>query len=297
MNNYWTIILGFLAGIHLAAAAHAEDLLIPIDLKTAEKIVEYNGNALKIALYFSARHKIVTINERLLLDEERREPFILSLFDGEKLMVRPQAIREHNFRRTSWTGEILYPSVEDKIQQTKQMSPEHADLVRSLTILNLNLLSWNINNVSGEAALASKPAEEMASKKIVATEVRTAIRTANQFENSNYAEVERQAFKTVRGSFRSLRTNRKYNIESLQFTPRYHILYEIDPEKSYHGVNEIPIERVARKKQLLLDVDKGEELRRLVESERKNEEKILRFEQFLDGLVKDNSNIKVMGRL
>ena len=92
MKVHWAVVFLCILNIHLVAGA--DELFIPVDYRQAKKIADYNGNAIKIRLYFSAQHKIVTINENLLLEKDRKKTFTLSLFDNKQLTIRPLEVKE-----------------------------------------------------------------------------------------------------------------------------------------------------------------------------------------------------------
>lgn len=296
MKVHWAVVFLCILNIHLVAGA--DELFIPVDHPQVQKVTDYNGNAIEIPLYFSSQHKIVKINEDLLLEKDRKKTFTLSLFDGKQLTIKPMAVKERSIRRTSWRGEILYPSMGEQIEQLKQKSPKDKHIIESITALNLTVLSWDVDNVSGEAALASTAADissgtRMGAGLIAGATPETLSTVAPEDQVSKVPDIMRHAFKTVSGSFRSLITHKSYRIASLKYTPRYHIIYEIDPEKDFGEANDNFYETVKIKEQHLLDPG-NDRLQRALKAEQINREKAQQYKTFLDSLTEDSPR-KIMG--
>lgn len=216
--------------------AEVKEVLKPVSDVKASKIETYNESYLKKLLYFSIRHRIVEVNTDLLVNSKIDDVFSFSPFDDLDLLLKTIRIKAYSNDRASWTGKIQVPA--SYIDKVNQLTPEERqgigaeEFLTLLTSVNLIISTWDIDRDTGEALIAnSKRAEKLSPSPIEVQESRG---------------IERNAFQSVRGAIPVVTTGQKFYIVPLKYSPKYHVIYEVDQSKTYATGNDIPGEEPTR---------------------------------------------------
>jgi len=220
--------------LQLSSQAIAEEFLQQVDARIEAAASDYSSRFLDEQLYFAKRHRIVEVNVPML-----RETSIdgLTLFEGdEKVSLRREERRESQIHGvTMWIGNIVLPGgslardqwSEAEIEQIEKNGLTIEQLISFVGRVELQILYWDIDSVTGEAyPSAERRDQQFGPAPISGVPV---------------GDVKKQAFASVRGQIDlSILGRGIYRLEPLRNSPKYHILYEVDPTKTYGLVETNP---------------------------------------------------------
>lgn len=225
--------ISLLASTSALAASH--ELFIPVESGKAIRIEEYNGASLKKKLYASARHRIVDVDEQVLLAGD--SPVTISLFDGGLILVTPTEVRRRG-SFVSWFGQIEMPvQIVDAIASEDWASRGTSSeaVVKALATVRIVMMGHDVNPETGEASLSPRnsngPADKASHVGLVSEEqYASAEREVEPFVSSSR---QLDAFYSITADFVDPSSNRRYVLEPLKFTPKYSVFYEVDPSKQF----------------------------------------------------------------
>lgn len=199
------------------------ELLHPVDYEKSKKIQEYNGKYFKEITYFSSRYSIVRVNDDLLLNSKSNDEFTITPFVGETFHIITKSLVRKPGERAFWRGELVFPGLSDpRAELESKTEDERAGLTveQAMSILfgiNISIFSWDRNLDTDEVTIAYKTVSGNLQKE--------------PKENHIPTRIKRNDFKSVSSTFSVLPTSQKFVLQPLKFTPKYHIIYEVDPEK------------------------------------------------------------------
>ena len=220
-----------------AGTLRAEELLEEIDAYKVGRLAEYNSVFLQGALYFATRHRIVKVDTTLLL---QGDDFTVTPFpDMAPLHFKYEAIRGTE-DDIYWTGRV-----ETDENSPLTMIALHAwDLDKSGNALHssqnrfTHSPHWRIDE-SGAPVLETLPAGE-AGIAGPPPETPQDIERQRQLQ-----ELERHAFYSVTAGF-SLPGVGRYVLTPLPYTPKYSVIYEVDPDSASIAHDRLPEEEDTR---------------------------------------------------
>jgi hypothetical protein len=227
-----TLILSVLLLAGFEPASHAEslpELLKPVDAYKAERLVEYNGTWIKTELYSAKRYRIVAADSGLLLKDEE---FTVTPFDN----VDPIHLsKEHVLRwddAVAWNGE-MHIDVPAPLQALGfkptvliSMMAWDTDEAGNALDSSANRFKyspyWRFDNLdqpkleipAGESAIAGPPPQT----------------PEDIARHKQLLKLKKHAFYSVRATF-ELSPNTKYMLVPLKSTPKYSVIFEVDPKK------------------------------------------------------------------
>lgn len=209
-----TWLMVFLLGA--SPAAQAAELLLEVDAEMRGKLSAYNQHFLHDNLYFAERSKIVRVDTSVL---RRGEPFTISLFDGASIRVKPDGKPAGD--STVWTGRIVTPEVKAADLGVNQAQLDNLGLSRqqlfdAIHRLRFSITAWDVDRASGRATFAApgRGAGVMAPP-----------------DSRAETPVKRRAFHSVLGEIAIGGVT--YRLRPLERTPKYHVLYRVDPYKTF----------------------------------------------------------------
>ena len=203
----------------MAFAQQLPELLQPVEQRKAQQLVEYNSPWFQAEVYSAKRFRIVEVDISVLM---RDDDFTVTLFDDlAALHLTKDAIqrRDDTF---AWSALVLV---------------DLPDVLRRLgarqTVL-LSGLAWDMDE-SGRAVESS------------GNQFRSSPQTAQEIaRHQKSRKLNKRAFYSVVAHFELFSSNR-YRLEPLRYTPKYHVLFEVDPEKMVPIlVDRVPGEVVVR---------------------------------------------------
>lgn len=225
----------------LARAQNLPELLQAVDASKARRLVEYNSPWLQAELYSARRSRVVSVDTTILM---RDDDFALTPFDD----VEPLHITKGNVQRYdeafSWGGWIAADL------------PEVARAAGVRQAINLYGLAWDTDE-SGRASEASSNRFQFSpqwtfdffDQPILKTpEGGQAIatgpppQTAQEIaRHKELLKLNKRAFYSVTADFQVFPSTR-YRLVPMKYTPKYSVLFEIDPEKAVPIAREKPAE-------------------------------------------------------
>ncbi len=210
-----TITLIFACPLVLGQVANVDkkpkELLEEVNFNKAEQLVEYNAVFLEELLYFSSRHRIVKADTKLL---QKDDDFTVTLFsDVEPLHFRQESVMRQ-IDAVYWNGSIVFPQdVQVELDKNK---------IKVQTMISMH--AWDLD-ASGNAYLSL----ENRFKAIAGPPPKT----IEEIErHRKLKKLKKHQFYGVEAVFQTL-DGKKYGLVPLKHTPKYSVLYEINPDKSF----------------------------------------------------------------
>ncbi len=261
MKIHYYLLLSILLAINTVGLAQAKELLVSVRNDKAHKIEEYNNIFLKKRLYFASRHRIVTIDTSLL--SKREIDFTITPFEDVQITVSTKEVIEKPHRGTvSWKGEMHVSGLEDALSQLTDAERSYLsvkELKYALSDINLFISTWDIDKETG---IATRSTERKGSVSPEPTPI------------PKLPDLRKNAFKSVGGNFTIIPSGKRYVLTPLKYSPKYHVIYEIDPKKSY-PTSDDPNTKISQE----------------------NKNKAMEYKQYLKGLPEEHFNKAIKGDL
>ncbi len=219
MTRNVTRIAFLLLLTQMASAQQLPELLRPVDQLKAQQLIEYNSPWFQAELYSAKRFRIVEVDTSVLM---RDDDFTVTLFDDLAALHLTQDAIQRREDTFAWNARVLV---------------EIPDVLRRLgarqTVL-FSGLKWDTDE-SGRAVESS------------GNRFRSPPQTAQEIVGRQTSrKLNKRAFYSVVAYFELFSGNR-YRLEPLKYTPKYHVLFEADPEKIVPVlVDRVPGEVVVR---------------------------------------------------
>ena len=209
----------------MCVTAQYKELLKDVDEDRIEKISDYNRHALGDAAYFAKRFRIVEVNSDLFFEAEA---FIVTPFIGDSPLVlaRDSLKKQPLEGSATWLGTIIDPYVpmsEFKVseEQLAQSGMSKAQLYNTVFGVRFYMLDWDSDGQTGNAYLSS---ERKKYGKV----------SQRPVEVPELSNIEERAFRSVSGQINlNIFGLGRYVLKPLQFMPKYHVIYEVDPLKKF----------------------------------------------------------------
>lgn len=128
------------------------------------------------------------------------------------------------------------PWLEEQINQLTEEERGNqsvAEFISSFTGITFYIHSWDRDKKTGTVIRSNK--KEMGSSRQIN-------------DVPDIADIRRQAFKSVSGRFATIYPRKQFVLWPLKYTPKYHVIYEIDDSKLYTGRTD-PDEDIRKQKQ------------------------------------------------
>ena len=115
------------AATPITTGPQLQELLTPVTGRELAEVTAKNAYFLKKHLYGAKRHRIVTADIDVLLS---REPFVISLFNGDSLTLEPSHNQSYNTGLPIiWTGSISKPYISaDQLRVRQHIGKKEAKL-------------------------------------------------------------------------------------------------------------------------------------------------------------------------
>jgi hypothetical protein len=218
-----TLVLG-----PLAQAQPLPELLQSVDAGKVQQLVQYNSPWLEIELYSAKRYRIVTVNSNLLMKDE---DFAVTLFDDKARLHLTADTIQRREDTIAWNAEVLV---------------DLPELLRSRgakqTVL-LTAVAWDTDD-AGRALLSFDNRFQFSprwtfdffDRPVLAEGQGLATgpppRTPEEIaRHKDLLKLAKHVFYSVNADFEMLFPSAKYRLFPLKYTPKYHVLLEVDPEK------------------------------------------------------------------
>lgn len=209
-----------LAALPLLSSPHAvaelSEFLIPVTGSDEAIAQAKNDYFLKKSTYFAKRHRIVGVNTELL---ESAGQFKISLFDDISVVVEVTGLRiRPDGLSIGWSGRIIEPEITVHELIADGISPKEAKFLKP----HMEKISITAAQVSYDEATGTKyqyffPDFEL-------------YRVPSSEKSGGY---DRSALYDVVATIQNIRLPHQYELRPLETDPQYHLLIEIDPEKTF----------------------------------------------------------------
>ena len=220
------VLVSFLSA---SFVVHADEkkLFIPVSETKAQKLIEYNSPDVEVQKYYSSRYRIVKVRTKLLTSGA--ESFVINPFEDVALEVIPEEIdRSDSLGSIIWRGNYKHwsrISIDSTRNNGVRNEEERKNAIGRFTKMTFYIYPWDVNKESGEVnPTVSTKAGSMGG--------------VNKPENNEKGVgkgLRKRAFQTVKGSFNVLGKG-TFAVIPLKYTPKYHLVYELDPSKRYSGM-------------------------------------------------------------
>jgi hypothetical protein len=202
------------------------DVLEAVGKDLQAKVISYNEREVTQVDYLSKRFRLVTVADLSAFEQDR---LVLALFPGEE----PVGLIKRVFRdgpnpgTKVWEGEIDLSHIdpdhnyfsEESLKKIQKLGMTPDAFLSAMLKVRLFIAYWDIELSSGNAVLSYPP---MTGGFIGGTEI-----------GPDQPQFDRRAFVSIDGDLDLRLIGRgQYRIDSLEYSPRYHAVYEIDPENS-----------------------------------------------------------------
>lgn len=268
----------FLVLILATSFAHTDqkpkELLKDVNVNKTERLEDYNAAYLKEVLYFASRHRIVKADEKLLAKNE--EIAITPFPDVKSLIYSVDNLAEKQ-DSNYWKGVLQLPQElqkeadEQGFQFTTRIYFDSWDIDKNGNALISSQhqfkhsRNWTFNE-EGQAILSDKDGGLVIAGPPPTTPEDIAW-------HKKIAKLEKHAFSSARAIFQDI-DGTKYVLKPLKFTPKYSVLYELDPNKMF------PIEddtgRLDREIQNISEQKRMEEYEAMIAALPKEENKAIK---------------------
>jgi len=230
MSFFNKLVLATLLSASMSVTAHTKELFKEVNGAKLQKILTYNETNISEAAYFAKRYRIVEVNSDLLFSDDE---FTITPFEGVSITVRRDDAVDGSYLGTAqWHGIIVspeHPSISEigvldmDEQQAEAAGLGPAQLYRMFFGVELYTYSWDIDKRTG-VAFPSVQREQRASAFLMHNGVAT----------KESLDLEENAILSVSGRFNLQALGfGEFRLESLQFTPKYHIIIELDSSKLF----------------------------------------------------------------
>lgn len=221
MNGFKIFFSFILIFTSMCVTAQYKELLKEVDEDRIKKISDYNSHFLGDAAYFAKRYRIVEVNSDLFFGDEA---FSITPFEDISVVVARDSLKERAGSAT-WHGTIIDPYVsmsdlEVSEEQLAQEGTSKISVYKALLGLRFGLMDWDSDGQTGNAYPSYENKGLQTSRRPV--------------EVPDLQTFKKHAFRSVIGL-----TNLdvfqlgQYMLVPLQFTPKYHLIYEMDPQKRF----------------------------------------------------------------
>lgn len=215
----------------LAPLVHAQELpelLQTVDERRAQQLIQYNSPWLQGELYSAKRYRIVMVDPNPLLKDD---DFAITLFDDKaRLHLTPDSIQRRE-DTIAWNAEVLVDLPEALMRRGARQ-----------TVL-LTAVAWDTDE-AGRALVSFDNRFQFSPKwtfdffdRPVLAEgqgLATGPPPQTPEEIARHKELLRlnkHVFYSVNADFEMLYPRVTYRLIPLKYTPKYHVLFEVDPEK------------------------------------------------------------------
>ena len=200
------------------------ELIVPVNESELDQVRTNNDYFLRRQLYFSKRHRIVKVNDTLLNGTPR---FRITLFDDVIATIETKEVTQVRADYIRWRGMIVVPgAIEVRNQAGELQSDQVAQETRERILgVNFSALTWDLDRATGKASLAMYRPSSTSPHPIAANEQQST-------ELARLSQLDKNAFRSVRGSLRMPVTNSRFWLMPVDADPQYHLLYEENPERT-----------------------------------------------------------------
>lgn len=211
-------------------AQELPELLQAVNEAKARQLIQYNSPWLQAELYFAKRSRIVTVNASLLLTDD---DFTVTPFDD----IAPLHVTKGNVQRYeeafSWVGWIIADL------------PEAVRAAGVRQAINLYGLAWDTDEF-GRASESSENRFQFSpqwtfdffDRPILGLREGQGLATgpppqtpAEIARHKALLKLNKSAFYSVSADFQLLLPNARYRLAPLKYTPKYSVIFELDPAK------------------------------------------------------------------
>lgn len=236
------ILLSFLS-VHIAPVS-ASDLFIEVDPEIAKRAEQYNSRFMGEHLFHSKRHRIVTVNWQELLTSGE---VVVTPFPGEESLslLSTEVKSRRSGSAFSWIGGLRYPEIhkprsewnESDLRQLEDSGFSLESLQATAGATRLHILMWD-QSPRNESMLRVGPGRAQSSQNNADNGIGLRRPPDGQEvspggEWSEFASVRGQFdFQPIGGSL--------IRLEPLPNSPRYHLVYELDPTKQFETIDSKP---------------------------------------------------------
>lgn len=216
------LIVALLMTINSFAFCSEKELFKVVNDSKARKIFEYNRPYIDKKIYYAKRYKIVTVNEKLLMDGEPE--FQISPFEDIKILVETE-----NLDPPDDFGFIVWRGIQKNWQSMRLSGPNGEKIengeetIRNFLGVTFYSHAWDVNEVSGEAMHPAKNSYGGLSDSL----------DRSIKKNPN---IHKKKFRTISGSFKVLGKG-EFHVTPLKYTPKYHLVYELDRSGKAYNVD------------------------------------------------------------
>jgi len=208
--------------IGTAHAASAPELLKPVDERIVAKLNEKTNYGFRMQRFVAKRYRIVDVDFSLL--EEPDAAFTITSF--EDLQVRVRATKSASppagEQLKRWTGELDFAGL-----NAYSIRPDGSQV----EIKSLPLTLWVR---SGPHEVPVKLAREIAAERGDIAGLQ-ALPSVTASEDPNLRITVKLPLRTVNGEWIVLNKGKQVRIRPIDDDPRYHFVYEVDPDKEARG--------------------------------------------------------------
>lgn len=219
-----TLLPAVILLVSISAAAQTKELFKEVDKGKVEKVSAYNHTFLSKQIYFAKQHRIVEVDTDLLFGDDE---FSMRLADDITIRVKRTKLVEFPQRKSAmWHGIVVSPGVslaEMEVTEEKLAESGHtkAQLHQLVFGFLLHMNQWDVEQRSGKAILSSQRKYGVTSPEPI-------------FEMPDMVPVHEGAFRSVSGEITVfVPGGARYRLAPLRFTPKYHLVLEVDPLKAY----------------------------------------------------------------
>lgn len=178
------------------------ELFAPVDKNTYERLYADDEFYIRKELYFAKKHRIVTADTTLLLDQKNE--FTITPMPGARFRIK-DGHKAKRMNRTSshWEGEQY---AQEEVQTNDR------ELLKQLNTININVLSFS---------------------KLVSTSVEPHLPSISQQSGKKRINIW-----ALHGNVDDWPSKKNYIIRPLPSNPEYHLVYLQDQEKTVIGIHQ-----------------------------------------------------------
>ncbi len=244
-----------------AARAEQVELFNVVNSETYDRAVAHNPRFIAEKLYFSSRHWLVEVNAESLVSQQ--EVLLNVADDVESFTLKRADLRvKRGGTSFTWQGHIMFPSrtapkeawSEETLSQLEAQGLSFEQFIDMIGQTRLHVLYWDVAP-TGIAILAAKShaSDSRSGDEPVSVSGSTSAMgpsVAQQQGTDRLRMTTRNAFAAVRGEFNLQPVGAGvFRLEPLPYSPRYHLLYEVDQSRDFLIMDEEPTGEVLRRKQ------------------------------------------------
>jgi len=215
----------------LAPLVHAQELpelLQPVDEGKAQRLVQYNSPWLQAELYSAKRSRIVMVNSNPLIKDD---DFTVTLFNGTAPLQLTQDSIQRRADTIAWNAVVLVDL------------PEVLRRAGAKQTVLLTAVAWDTDEagralVSFDNRFQFSPnwTFDFFDRPVLAEGQGLATGPPPQTpkeiaRHKELLSLNKHVFYSVNADFEMLFPRVTYRLVPLKYTPKYHVLFEVDPEK------------------------------------------------------------------